>query len=1142
MFWGESEIETLEDEVKRTRLARLLVFGMLAALLPIGALPVGATTSELFFSEYIEGSSLNKALEIYNGTGSAIDLTAGDYRIEIYFNGSASPGTMIDLAGTVADGDVFVVADDGAAQAILDQADQTSTSNFFNGDDGVVLRKAGVVVDSFGQLSIDPGSQWPGGGENDTLRRNASVCAGDTDFSDAFDASAEWDSFAQDTLDGLGAHTANCNGEPGVVAPLINEFVFNHVGADTHAFIEFSGEADTDYSVLSIIEIEGDSATTGPGVIDAVLPVGTTDASGSWVSDEDVENGSVTLLLVAGFSGVSGDDLDVDNNGVLDSTPWTEVLDGVAISDGGSSDHTYAVTLQPGYDGNSFTVGGASRIPNRTETDSQADWMRNDFDLAGITGFFGTPAIGEAYNTPGAVNESILVSMDPLGICGDPATPIHDIQGPGAASADVGNIREIEGIVVGDYQGSSGLRGFHLQEEDDDAAAEGDPLTSEGIFVFDGSSPGVDVAMGDAVRVRGSVAEFNGLTEITSVTEVDICGTGTVTSAVVTLPVSSLDVLETVEGMSVTLLQALVISEYFNFDRFGEIVLTSERHLTPTAEFEPGPAAVLAGQEFLLDRITLDDGRGGQNPDPAIHPNGNVFDLTNRFRGGDTVQNVTGVMDYAFGLYKIQPTQGADYTNANPRTAAPDDVGGSLKVATFNVLNYFTTLDDGVNDICGPAGDQECRGADDASEFTRQRDKIIAALGSIDADVVGLIEIENHPEDVPTADLVAGLNAAVGDGTYDYIVTGAIGTDAIRQAIIYQSAMVTPLGDYAVLDSTVDPGFLDDYNRPVLAQTFVENATGAVLTVAVNHLKSKGSTCEGVSDPDTGDGAGNCNLTRKAAAQALVDWLAGDPTGSGDPDFLIIGDLNSYDKEDPIDVLNTAGFQDLVFQYLGEGAYSYVFDGQTGYLDYQLAGESLQPQVTGATVWHINADEPDLIDYDTSFKQPAQDAIYAPDAYRSSDHDPVVVGLGLTPARELKETARLELSTLLPTGNKQNDQRIEKAIERINQSLSQAWWTGPSTLELKTGDQVFDGEHRAVRELEKLKTVEVQAAVEQLVEADRQLALVQLIATINGGGDPGRIAKAQGNLADAAANVADGDFANAVLDYKKAWTNAVEAG
>jgi len=461
--------------------------------------------------------------------------------------------------------------------------------------------------------------------------------------------------------------------------------------------------------------------------------------------------------------------------------------------------------------------------------------------------------------------------------------------------------------------------------------------------------------------------------------------------------------------MYVTFPQSLYISEYFNFDRFGEIVLTADRQFQPTATYEPGSseAAALAAAN-ALGRITLDDGRTASNPDPAIHPNGNTFDLTNLFRGGDTVENVTGVINYDFGLYRVQPTQGADYTNANPRTAQPDDVGGNLKVSSFNVLNYFTSIDfiqdspsnnDPEDDICGPDANQECRGADDAEEFTRQRDKIVAAIAAIDADVVGLIEIENYPGDVPTADLVSGLNNVMGAGTYEYVETGALGIDAIRQAFIYKPATVSLVGEYAVLDdqSFTNPlGYVDDNgipeekSRPALAQTFMDNETGGVFTAVVNHLKSKGSSCgSGDDDPE----AGSCNLTRKLGAQALVDWLATDPTGSGDEDFLIIGDLNSYDKEDPIDVLIAEGYADMVYQYQGEDAYSYVFDGQIGYLDHALANTALSNEITGVTIWHINADEPDAIDYDTTFKQDAQDAIYAPDAYRSSDHDPVIVGL-----------------------------------------------------------------------------------------------------------------------------------------------------
>ena len=127
----------------------------------------------------------------------------------------------------------------------------------------------------------------------------------------------------------------------------------------------------------------------------------------------------------------------------------------------------------------------------------------------------------------------------------------------------------------------------------------------------------------------------------------------------------------------------------------------------------------------------------------------------------------------------------------------------------------------------------------------------------------------------------------------------------------------------------------------------------------------------------------------------MVDWLASDPTGSGDDDYLVIGDMNAYAKEDPIDVFVNAGYTDLAAAFQGEEAYSYVFDGQLGYLDHALASPGLVGEVSGATDWHINADEPDLIDYTMYYKPPAQDALYAPDAYRASDHDPVVIGLAV---------------------------------------------------------------------------------------------------------------------------------------------------
>lgn len=603
-------------------------------------------------------------------------------------------------------------------------------------------------------------------------------------------------------------------------------------------------------------------------------------------------------------------------------------------------------------------------------------------------------------------------------VCGDPATFVHDIQGSGAASPLVGQTVSIEGVVVGDFQddvGTNGdLNGFFVQEEEADADA--DPATSEGIFVFQGSDPEIDVAIGDVVRVTGSVSEFNDSTQITSFTGVLACGLGVLPAPTeLTLPFDSLDDLESVEHMYVTLPQRLAIVEFFNFDRFGEIVVATERLYQPTAVFEPGSAEAAELAE-LNDRskITIDDGRTAQNPDPAIHPNGDVFDLDNRFRGGDLVANATGVLNYAFGLYRIQPTQGADYEAVNPRDL-PEAVGGNVTVASFNVLNYFNTLDTGAN-ICGPDQSQGCRGANDANERERQLTKIVAAISELDADVVGIIEVENTAGVEAMADIVAGLNAIGGEGTYDYIATGTVGDDVIKVGFLYQPGEVTPIGDYAVLD---DPAFVapsgEPKNRAALAQTFQDNETGGVFTAAVNHLKSKGSGCgAGDDDPE----AGNCNLTRTIAAQLLAEWLAGDPTGSGDPDVLIIGDLNSYDKEDPIDALKAAGYTDLLDVYQGEFAYSYLFSGELGYLDYAMANTSLAAQVTGATAWHSNSDEPDILDYDTSFKKDAQDALYEPNPYRASDHDAVLVGLDVCDSVAPSIEVMLSRTLLFPPNGK----------------------------------------------------------------------------------------------------------------------------
>lgn len=197
-------------------------------------------------------------------------------------------------------------------------------------------------------------------------------------------------------------------------------------------------------------------------------------------------------------------------------------------------------------------------------------------------------------------------------------------------------------------------------------------------------------------------------------------------------------------------------------------------------------------------------------------------------------------------------------------------------------------------------------------------------------------------------------------------------------AILTDSAFTSPFGGV-------------QRNRPAVAQTFAENSTGERFTAVVNHLKSRGSDCGGAPDDDPLQG--NCNGTRTAGAAYLVDdWLPTDPTGSGDPDVLILGDLNAYAQEDPVMALTSARYTNLIEAAYGDTAYGYIFDGLSGYLDYALANAALATQVTGVTDWHINTDEPPVLNYDQDYNP---DDYYAADAYRASDHDPVVVGLNL---------------------------------------------------------------------------------------------------------------------------------------------------
>jgi len=587
-------------------------------------------------------------------------------------------------------------------------------------------------------------------------------------------------------------------------------------------------------------------------------------------------------------------------------------------------------------------------------------------------------------------------------------TPIPEVQGSGDASPIDGQDVTVVGVVTGDFQdqdadNSRNLGGFFLQAETPD----GDPDTSDGVFVYDGRSPALDISVGQLVQVTGTVFERFGETQITASTVV-VNGTGTIQVADLVLPAHTrlnsqgqvIADLERFEGMLVGLTEPAFVSGVFNLARYGEITLSQGGRLQQfTNSNAPDIDGFADHQTRNASRtLILDDGLSGQNPDSYRYLYTKTSDSEDHpLRVGDTVVTASGNIRYSRGsggsgteAYRLEPTEDPQFEAKNLRNAKPPDTGGSVTVASFNVLNYFTTIDNGQR-ICGPSGGMNCRGANSDDEFDRQHAKTINTLLALDADIVGLMELENNG-DVSLQSIVDGLNAESGAGTWDFIATGHIGTDAITVGLIYKPTVVQPAGVLAILNSSIDSRFNDRKSRPALAQTFDVTESGGRFTVAVNHLKSKGSDCDDVGDPNLNDGQGNCNLTRTNAAMALGNWLNADPTRSGDPDFLIIGDLNAYLREDPIVALENAGFVNLLETADGSEAYSYVFAAQAGALDHALASRALSLRITAIVEWHINADEPPLIDYNLDFDR---DAGLFDDAtpFRASDHDPVIVGL-----------------------------------------------------------------------------------------------------------------------------------------------------
>ncbi|CAI4149251.1 conserved exported hypothetical protein [Alteromonas macleodii] len=686
-------------------------------------------------------------------------------------------------------------------------------------------------------------------------------------------------------------------------------------------------------------------------------------------------------------------DINTDGSG----TAW-EYLDGWAYRTSGQTANGGS------FEASNWTYSGVDALDgSTTNTDAATPFP---------AGTFTTEGGGDVVEVP----EEPAVE---LGICGADATLISAIQGSESSSAEVGNNVIIEAIVTGTRAG-----GFFVQEEASDYDA--DDATSEGLFV-EGS---VDVETGNLVRFYGEVEENYGMTTLAMDSDVAAldCGTADAVAAVEFSMPYELD-LETVEGMVVSVTDATVTSTN-NLWRYGEIVVSDTIKRQPSDVAAPLSEAYTAAEEASeTSLLTIEDNSSSQYPDALNYfP---TFSYANAIRIGDSV-SAAGPLNYSFGTYRINPSDVIEVTSS--REANPVVTEGNLSIATFNVLNYFNGEVDANGDVNFDY--DENRGADDEVAFELQQGRIVEAIVNLNADVVGLMEIENDGfgEDSAIQSLVNAINAELGETEqYSFIATSdgsEIGTDAITVGLLYKATVVTPENDAMVVAMPEQQIGEDSLARmrPSLLQSFVHTESSKSFLVAVNHFKSKGSQCaedvaEAPSEITTIQGS--CNALRVSAAITLGNALSDESLPERK---VILGDLNAYSAEDPVavltdytpesrgytittavntgmdegssvDVESSFGYHNLAEEFDAEG-FSYWFYGteQVGSLDHVLASEAMLADAIDGAHWNINSVEAYQLQYDQALRYyPDEDGYAFTDVgpFRSSDHDPFIATFDL---------------------------------------------------------------------------------------------------------------------------------------------------
>ena len=714
------------------------------------------------------------------------------------------------------------------------------------------------------------------------------------------------------------------------------------------------------------------------------------------------------------------------------------------------------------FEGTPAATGSVTTSPSRDGAEKDTDVNNTDFTARALT--------------PGATNVDTTPPPPPT------EHTIAEIQGSGSASPYVGQSVITEGVVTAAYP-SGGFSGYTIQTDGTGGSTDATPGESDAVFVYQPSGA-VTAEVGDLVKVTGSVSEFSGLTELTvPAAQMEDLGTP-VGVAPLSIAYPTTDAArEAHESELLAPTDRFTATDNYSTNQYGEIGLATGDHQLwqPTdlynPRLDPGKVAQVAADNAARG-VVLDDGSSWNYL--TSHKNDPMAWLTqdNPVRiGSSAVLNQPVILDYRNSLWKFQPThqvtgdgsEVATFSDTRSQNEAPQDVGGDLRLGTFNVLNYFnTTGEDWVGQGGGhactyytdrvgdPVGDNECtpdgpRGAaqssggtdlkDPTADLERQRVKEVEAINTMDADILSLEEIENSvalgetDRDDALKSLVDALNADAGYTRWAFApspdatdLPPTAEQDVIRTAFIYNPSKVQLVGPSRVLSDQSGPGQPFENAREPLAQEFKRK--GALdadgFLVIVNHFKSKGS------GEDDGSGQGNANPDRVRQAHALVDFAEATAQADDTAKIFLVGDFNSYTQEDPMQVLYQNGFVNQPSDDPRDT--SYEFGGMAGSLDHVLANTAAAHMVTGRDVWQINAEE--SVGFEYSRYNYNATLLYQPNQFRASDHNPELVGLSAPFSQQG--------STVTATATPDRVQKKKKGTSRIDITVTGAQGVTPT--------------------------------------------------------------------------------------------------